>query len=90
MHMVLACFWALVFGGSILNFFIMHSTNPVIVEQRTCTQTDIKSFYSMEEEEEEEEPALGTQLGYGRVARNTHGINVCRAGLDTVKLGYHP
>ncbi|THU97367.1 hypothetical protein K435DRAFT_838662 [Dendrothele bispora CBS 962.96] len=46
MQMVLACLWALVFGSSILNFFVLHSTNH-LVKQKTCTQTDIESFYSM-------------------------------------------
>ncbi|THU86036.1 hypothetical protein K435DRAFT_923958, partial [Dendrothele bispora CBS 962.96] len=46
MQMVLACLLGLVFGGSILSFFVVHSTNPV-VEQKTCTQADVESFYSM-------------------------------------------
>ncbi|THU93683.1 hypothetical protein K435DRAFT_568365, partial [Dendrothele bispora CBS 962.96] len=46
MQMFLACLWTLVFGSSILNFFVAHSAHS-LVEPKACTQENIEPFYSM-------------------------------------------
>ncbi|THU86647.1 hypothetical protein K435DRAFT_624622, partial [Dendrothele bispora CBS 962.96] len=46
MQMFLACLWTLVFGSSILNFFVAHVTHS-LVEPKVCAQENIESFYSM-------------------------------------------
>ncbi|THU86046.1 hypothetical protein K435DRAFT_373477 [Dendrothele bispora CBS 962.96] len=45
MQKFLACLWALVFGGSILNFFFVPSSDGSLVEPKACTRDNI-GFYS--------------------------------------------